>query len=422
MAAESPDEEQPRPARHDPYAVFRLVDYRRYAINWIIVLIGTQMQSVALQWEIYNRTNNALALGFVGLVQMIPALVFLLPAGHVADSYDRRRVIALGMAGTTMTSLGLAAATIMQTPVATLYVLLFLDAMFLALARPARAAMLPLIVPEAIFSNAVAWNSSMVQMAMMVGPALGGLIVAIYLPTAFFISAFGSTIFGLSMLRVRIPAQSRPREPMSLQRLLSGAKFVWNSRLVLPAISLDMFAVLLGGAVYLLPIFAKDILKVDEWGFGLLRAAPAAGAFCMAMIVAHLPPMQRAGRKLLISVAIFGVATIVFGLSSWLWLSLAMLFIAGMADNISVVIRHSLVQLATPDNMRGRVSAVNSVFIGASNEIGGFESGLVAHYFGPVISVVSGGIGTIGVVLLTAWRSPSLRRLGRFDEIKPESQ
>jgi MFS family permease len=295
-----------------------------------------------------------------------------------------------------------------------LYGLLFFDATFLALARPSRAAMLPLIVPEAIFGNAVAWNSSLLQMGLVAGPALGGLVVAIYLPGAYIISAAGSTLFGILILRVKTPPRRNVREPMSLERLLGGARFVWRSRLVLAAISLDMFAVLLGGAVTLLPVYAKDILHAGPAGLGWMRAAPAIGAFCVAMLLAHRRPFRRSGHALLLSVAGFGAATIVFGFSQNFWISLLSLFLIGAFDNISVVIRHTLVQVLTPDELRGRVSAVNSLFIGASNELGGFESGLVARAFGPVVSVVSGGAGTILIVAAVAVRFPRLRRYGRL--------
>jgi MFS family permease len=398
-----------------------LRDYRRYVIGWLTVLVATQMQSVALQWEIYDRTGQPFALAMVGLMQIIPALALILPAGHYADAHDRRYVIALGMIGTTLTSLALAGASLMDAPVSAFYALLLLDATFLTMARPARSSILPLIVPEKIFPNAVAWNSSMMQMGLMVGPALGGLIIAALKPAAaYVISACGSMLFAVLILRMSIRRPAHKREPMSVATLLGGARFVWGSRLVLAAIVLDMFAVLFGGAVYLLPIYARDILDVGEWGFGLLRAAPAAGACVTAMIVAHLPPMKHAGRNLLLAVVGFGIATIVFGLSQWFWLSLAMLALTGATDNVSVVIRHTLVQMATPDEKRGRVSAVNSVFISTSNELGGFESGAVAQLLGPVVAVVSGGVGTLIVVAVTAWRAPMLRRLGRLDDIKAE--
>jgi MFS family permease len=396
-------------------------DYRRFVVSWLLVLVGTQMQSVALQWSIYQKTGEALSLGLIGLVQVVPVLVFLLPAGHWADVHDRRRVIALGMAGTTLTSLGLAAATLLSAPVWAIYVLLFLDASFLAMARPARSAILPRLVPPHVLANAIAWNSSLFQIALVTGPALGGLIVALWLPAAFFISAAGSTVFGILVLGVRTPPVEPNRDPMSIERLLGGASFVFKQRLILAAITLDMFAVLLGGAEYLLPIYAKEILHVDEWGFGLLRAAPAVGSLASALVLAHRPPMLNAGRNLLFAVAVFGLATIGFGLSTSFALSLLLLVIIGVSDNVSVVVRHTLVQLATPDAMRGRVSAVNGVFISMSNELGGFESGLVAQWWGPVRSVVSGGVGTLLVVLGTAWWSPQLRRLRRLEEAQAEA-
>lgn len=407
----------PAVSRHDPYAAFRHAGYRRYAIGWLSVVVGTQIQSVALQWEIYVRTGNALALGVVGLVQIIPALIFLLPGGHVADAYDRRRVIIFGMLGTTLTSVALAVASIQAAAIGVIYGLLFLDASFIAMARPARAAMLPLVVPEAVFGNAVTWNSSLMQLAMMVGPGVGGVVVGIYAPAAYLISAAGSMTFVVMLMGVTVQPQDRVREPVTMASLLEGFRFMWHSRLVLAAISLDMLAVLLGGAVYLLPIFAKDILQVGEWGFGALRAAPAVGAVLTAVVLAHAPPMKHAGRNMLLAVAGFGAATIVFGLSQWFWLSLLMLVLTGVFDNVSVVVRHTLVQLATPDQTRGRVSAVNGVFIGLSNELGGFESGVVARAFGPVVSAVSGGVGTILIVIITAIKAPGLRRLKRLSDI-----
>ncbi len=416
---DDPDSAQPA-IRHDPYAAFRHPGYRAYALGWLLVLLGTQIQSAALLWELYVRTEKAIALGMIGLVQIVPSLILLLPSGHLADRFDRRRVILLGMTGTTLTSFGLAAASISAAPVTTFYALLFLDASFLAIARPSRQAMLPLVVPEAIFGNAVTWNSSLMQLAMMVGPAIGGIIAPWKPSFAYVLSAIGSSVFAAMLMRVQVQPQIRSNEPVSIRSLLGGFHFVWKTRLVLAAIALDMFAVLLGGAVYLLPIFARDILHVDGWGYGLLRAAPAAGAVITAVAVAHAPPMRRAGRNMLLAVVGFGAATIVFGLSRSFWLSLAMLALTGAFDNISVVVRHTLVQLATPDTTRGRVSAVNGIFISISNEMGGFRAGSVAEVLGPVISVVSGGVGTILVVAATAWRYPTLRRLRRLTDIRPE--
>jgi MFS family permease len=263
----------------------------------------------------------------------------------------------------------------------------------------------------------------MMQMAWVIGPAIGGFIIAFSVPAAYVLCATGSLLFVLLLTRVHIVAPSDQVEKASLEVLLAGLKFLWKARLILSLMSLDMFAVLLGGAVYLLPIFAEEILEVGPTGFGYLNAAPAAGAFCTAILMAHLPPMKRAGRNLLLAIAGFGVATVVFGLSQSFWLSFAMLFLTGAFDNVSMVVRHTMVQLLTPDEMRGRVSAVNSVFVSASNELGGLESGLVAHRFGPVVSVVSGGLGTIVVVLLTALGIPNLRRVKSLNQVDtPGSQ
>jgi len=400
------------PAKHDPYAAFRHSGYRMYAMGVLATLIGTRIQATALVWEVYLRTDEAMSLAIVGLVQAVPVITLSLPSGYLADVFNRRVLIVLGLIGATLTSLGLAAASYHEVDVYWLYVLVGLDATALTLARPARMALMPQIVPKADFPNAVAWNSSLFQISSVVGPAIGGFVIAWSVPAAYLISASGTVIFLLAFSRVRL---LRPQEKGSnlrpLQSLVEGIQFVWRKRLLMTVISLDMFAVMLGGAVYLLPIFAKDILEVGETGYGWLNAAPAAGAFLMALLVAHAPPMKRAGRNLLLAVAGFGVATVIFGYSTNFWLSMVMLFATGALDNISVVIRHTLVQTLTPDSMRGRVSAVNGVFIGASNEIGGFESGVVAQWFGPVFSVVSGGVGCIAVVLASAVASPKLRRL-----------
>lgn len=250
------------------------------------------------------------------------------------------------------------------------------------------------------------------QLGWMIGPAVGGVIIVWSVTSAYLAAAMGSTIYAILLLSMNFRATGSAKAEAPMEALFGGLTFLKGNRLVLTLMSLDMFAVLLGGAVYLLPIFAEEILEVGPEGFGWLRAAPAMGAFCMALMIAHLPPMERAGWNLLIAVGAFGAATIVFGLSSSFWLSFGMLFLTGLFDNVSMVIRHTLIQLSTPDAMRGRVSAVSGVFVSASNELGGFESGIVAHYFGPVFSVVSGGIGTIAVVMATGVLSPRLRKQG----------
>ncbi len=404
-------------ARHDPYAAFRIPAYRLFLLGWSFALVGTRSQSVAVGWEIYQRTGQALALGYVGLVQAIPIMALALPAGFLVDRHDRRRILLLSLVGMTLTSLGLAVVSHTSGPVALIYLLLFLDATAVALGRPARHALLPRLVPRETFPNAVTWNTSTHQVASVAGPALGGFIVAFSVPSAYVVCAAGSLAFLLLMTRIQLTTAAPDPAPASWDTLIGGLRFVCRTRLILAAISLDMLAVLFGGAVYLLPIYAEDILAVGAHGYGWLNAAPAAGAFCMALFLAHRPPMRRAGRNLLLAVAGFGAATIVFGFSRLFGLSLVMLFLTGALDNISVVVRHTLIQLGTPDRLRGRVSAINGVFIGASNELGGLESGLVAHFLGPVFSVVSGGIATILVVAATALASPELRRLGTLQSI-----
>lgn len=413
--------QSPPRAGHDPYAPFRVSAYRRYALGGIVTRLGTRMQSVAVGWDVYQRTGEPLALGLVGLVQVIPAIVLALPAGWLADTFDRRNVVLLSLVGMTLTSAGLALQAVLLADVWVVYTLLALDAIVGSLGRPARSSLVPRLVPREMFPGAVAWNNSMFQLAGVVGPAVGGFVIAASIPAAYALAAVSSLLF--AVLLARIPEAAGVADPSSgkghatLATLFDGIHYLRRTRVLLAILSLDMFAVLLGGAVYLLPVFAEDVLSVGATGLGYLHAAPATGALLMALALAHLPPLAKAGRALLISVAGFGLATIVFGLSTNLYLSLIVLFLTGAFDQVSMVVRHTMVQLTTPDAMRGRVSAVNGVFVSASNELGGFESGLVAHWFGPVIAVVSGGIGTLMVVAVTAWASPQLRRFGSLGEI-----
>jgi len=303
--------------------------------------------------------------------------------------------------------------------VAAMYMILLASATSQALSWASRSALLPQIVPPDKFANAVSWYSSTFQIAAVTGPALGGFIIGFRTWPAYVTDAAFCASFALMVSMVPLKSRTGKREAPSLQSLAAGVRFVWKTKIILALITLDLFAVLLGGATYLLPAVAKDILHVGAFQFGCLRASFAIGAFLMALVNAHLPPFKHAGRAMLWAVAGFGAATIVFGLSKNYWLSLTMLFLAGACDNISVLVRHTLVQLLTPDEMRGRVSAVNNVFIGASNELGGFESGMTAYLFGTVVSIVGGGIGTIIVVILAALIWPEVRKFGSLHDAKP---
>lgn len=397
-----------------PYAVFQIANYRRYFAGNLLGILGHQMLTMAVGWEIYERTGSALKLGNIGLVQYLPILLFTLPAGQVADRYSRKIIMLSTLSLTTVASIVMLWVSITKGSISLIYLCLFLNGLARAFQAPARSAFVTQIVPREIFANAVAWGSNSFEIATITGPALGGLMIGFYgNPTlVYLVTAVAMITYIVLLTGIQVQKPQEHREPIQLQGLLVGLKFVWRTKVIVASITLDLFAVLLGGAVTLLPIFAKDILQVGPKGLGWLRAAPSLGAVLMAFTITHRPPIQKAGRTLLLGVIGFGLATIVFGLSRQFWLSMLMLMLLGAFDSISVIIRHTLVQLLTPDEMRGRVSAVNSLFIGTSNELGGYESGLVAEYFGTTASVVSGGIGTLVVVLLVAICWPELRKYG----------
>jgi MFS family permease len=379
------------------------------------------MGSVAIGWELYERTQSPFALGLVGLVQVLPVIALSLPAGQIADRYDRKRIVLFSQYLLAVCALGLALLTATRGPLPVVYFLLFLTGVSRAFSGPARSTLIPQTVPPEVFTSAATWSSSSWQLAAVAGPGLAGLGIALSGgATAVFLAEFGMTlamIGTLSLIRLR-PIALAPKGT-TLSSLLAGAGFVWRTKVIMAAITLDLFAVLFGGAVALLPVYAKDILDVGPTGLGWLRAAPSIGAVAMVILLSHLPPIGRAGPALLWSVAGFGVATVVFGLSTSFWLSMAMLALIGAFDNISVVIRSTLLLVRTPDEMRGRVSAVNMMFISISNEMGAFESGLVAAWLGPILAVVSGGIGTLLAVGLVALIWPEVRRLGKMDEPAP---
>jgi MFS family permease len=411
-------------AAHDPYGALRLGDYRRLLAGNVLGAVGSEAQAVAVGWELYERTGSPAALGLTGLAQFLPVLLLALPAGQAADRYSRKGLLQAALAGMALASLGLAALSVVEGPVPLVYVCLVLAGVCRAFNSPARWSLLPQIVPGHLLGNAIAWNSSGWQIANVAGPALGGLVIAwTERPAATYLLAAGCSLSCVLLLFPIRPAEvARTHEERSLASLLAGVRFVWKTDLLLAAITLDLFAVLLGGATALLPIFAKDILEVGPTGLGWLRAAPALGALLTALVLAHRPPLRRAGVALLSAVAGFGVATVVFGVAKNYWLSLGALVLTGALDNVSVVVRHTLLQVLTPDAMRGRVAAVNTVFISSSNELGAFESGMTADWFGPVWSVVGGGLGTILVVLLVMLRWPQLLRLGELHPAQGEEE
>ncbi|MBI2826155.1 MAG: MFS transporter [Planctomycetia bacterium] len=441
MTIESPTGEARRaPPQHDPYAALRARDYRLFLAGNFLSVVGYKMQVVAVGYEIYQRTGWPLALGLVGLVQIVPVLALALLAGHVADRFDRRNIILATMAVTALAAAGLAVVSLGSAPLWTLYALILVVAVARGFSQPARASLLPQLVDRAAFPNAVTWSTGAFQLAFVLGPALAGLLIAAFAhgpAIVYACHAAAALAFFALLAMVRRRPVTQSTEGLTLESLVAGARFVGRQKVMLAAITLDLFAVLLGGATALLPVYAKDILAVGPRGLGWMEAAPAAGAVVMALVIAHRPPMKKAGRAMLWSVAGFGVATIIFGLSRSFPLSLLMLLLTGALDNISVVIRHTLVQVLTPDEMRGRVSAINGMFIGASNELGAFESGLVASLFtsmahdvlaypseaavtfGTTFSVVSGGLGTLAVVGLLWLLAPDLLGYGRLAGHEP---
>jgi MFS family permease len=420
---ESSDEKSPaenRPARqprHDPYAAFRFRNFRRYVTGNFLSILGLQMQTAAVAKELYDRTGEPYSLALIGLVQVLPVLGLALVAGHVADRYNRRYIIMAAVSTISVASLSMAFISYHEAPVPLAYACLFAAGLARAFQQPAKSAILPNLVPRRIFPNAVTWNMSAFQLASVVGPAAAGIVMGVtksYAVVYLCDASFAICFVGV-LTQIRYRRQSAQPQPFNKENLSAGVKFVWQNKVILAATMLDMFGVLFGAAIALIPIYAKDILRVGDFGYGVMMAAPAAGAVMMSFVLSHRPPMKHAGRSLLLAVTGFGIATIVFGFSTSFPLSVAMLFLTGVLDNVSVVVRHSLIQLLTPDHMRGRVSAVNGMFISVSNEVGDIESGSVAQAFGPVFSAVSGGLGTLAVVGVVAWFFPQLRRYGRLD-------
>jgi MFS family permease len=411
----------PRTLRRGTEA-FASRDFRRYQLARVTAILGAEAQSVAVAWQVYSITHRAIDLGYTGLALFLPGLLFLLPAGHVADRFDRRRIILVCYSLQVLCTLALVLLTRADVhTVLPIYAVLFAIGTGRAFSGPASSALVPHLVPEEHFVNAVTWGGAIFQFANITGPALGGLLFTFpltrFIPDThlegagivyvFNLGALGWYLILVASLHVR-PGRMEMRAA-SLKVVLAGFRYVGAHSLLLGSLSLDLFVVLLGGAVALMPIFASDVLHTGPTGLGVLRAAPAVGALAMSLVLARFPFSRKAGVRLFVSVSIFGAATVVFGLSRELWVSLFALAILGAADMISVVIRGSLLQLATPPEMRGRVSAVNSLFVGASNELGEFESGLTAQWWGAVRATVIGGIGALAVAGLWAVLFPGLR-------------
>lgn len=437
---DSPDKMQgpANPADDNAYAIFRNRDFTLFLVGRFIAVFGQQMLSVAVDWEIYERTNSTLALGLVGLSQMVAIILWTLPAGYIADNFNRKRIILLTNLLICLCAVGLAIISAFAASVACIYVCLTILGCAKTILWPANASFLPHIVSREQFPRAVTFNSGTFQLAQMLGFSSGGFVIWLtrHAWPVYSITAVTSLAYFVMVTYIRREHKPAARQPFSLAVLSAGIRFIFENQIILGVITLDLFAVLLGGATSLFPVYAKEILKSGPSGLGILTAAMPVGAVLCVLILSHRPPMQKAGRAMLLSVAAFGVATIVFGVANqnvfgmvipnavWFWVAFLMMVICGAVDNVSVVVRHSLVQLLAPDEKRGRISAINSLFIGTSNELGGFESGFTAWLLGQrigytnatgsIISVVVGGIGTILVVLGVGWIWPQVRKYGKL--------
>jgi MFS family permease len=415
-------------AKKDPYAALRFKEFRFFLSMRFALVFAWSMQFVIIEWEVYSLTKDPLSLGIIGLMEIIPAVSMALFAGHIVDQNEKRSLLMKCLLGFSIISLGLFLVTVpsvveslsTSSILAIIYALVFFGGLVRAFIGPTVFSLLSLIVPKKNYPNAATWSSSTWQMGSMVGPALAGVSIGIIGVHWSMCLVFGCTLFALFWLtQISKKPILNPKigEPI-FQSLKEGVKFVFNNKTILGAISLDMFAVLFGGAVALLPIFAQDILKVGSEGFGILRAAPAVGSIVTMLAAAYFSLNKNAGVKLLTAIFVFGLCIIVFGISEIFWISVVALFLSGVADGVSVVIRNTILQLHTPDNMRGRVSSVNSIFVGSSNELGAFESGLTAKLMGVVPAVVFGGCMTIATVFGTAIIFPSFRKLDLEKEVE----
>src|ERR1700683_358740 len=406
-------------------AAFTHPGFVLFQIARFLIVAAVEMQAVAVGWQVYEITKRPLDLGYVGLAQFLPAILLFPVSGHASDRFERRHVLSACYGGYAVCfALLLALVQRAGHSVHSIYVVLILIGVVRSFNSTASRSILPQLVPGEHFPNAVAWNASIFQAATILGPSFGGILYAAFHgPSVVYVvamlTAIGATI---SSFRIKPEVKARPREPLSFKTVFAGLHYIWRKKLILGAISLDLFAVLLGGGVALVPVYAREILHTGPWGLGLLRTAPGVGAAVMAVALAHRPLRGRAGPTLLWSVAGCGICTILFGVSTSLVLSLLSLIFLGAADMVSVIIRATLVQLRTPDEMRGRVMAVDMVFIGTSNELGKFESGLTAQWVGTRPAVLLGGVGTLVVIALWSWKFPELRRAGELSGIKSVSE
>jgi len=410
----------PRRSAVDPIAALRHGGFLLYLIGGLISNAGSQMRIVAVQWDIYTRNPDPIFLGYIGLTLVLPVILFALPAGAAADRFSRRWLILIAQVGLAGCAVGLAWASWTRAPLLLMYLLLFGTGTFRALGWPASTAIVAGLVPAKTFSNAAMWRSNTYQLASTLGPLAGGFLLAWWNPViVYLLDAASSLVLATCMLFVRPRLQTKAIEPKSWRGVLQGIHFLRRQPIILATMTLDMVAVLFGGVVALLPIFATEVLAVGPAGLGWMRAMPSVGSICMGVVLAMRPPIQRGGRTILLTVVAFGVATIVFAMSKSIGVSLFALFALGAADNISVVIRQTVLQLMTPDSMRGRVTAVSVIFIGSSNELGEFESGVAAKLLGLVPSVVFGGVMSLLSVPAVAVLFPQLLRLGSLEHLQP---
>ncbi len=402
------------------------VSFRNYQMARFAVILGAEAQSIAVAWQVYQITHSALLLGMTGLALFLPGILFVLPAGHTADRYNRKRVIlACYVLQAVATSVLLWLAYHGTRSVAALYGTLFLIGLGRAFSGPASSAILPTLVPKGVFVRAMTWGSAVFQTANILGPAVGGVLFTLALPKRWakldgapivYLFTLTTMLLFLTLVSTIQPRdEPAPKRGFTVDTMLAGFHYVMQARVLLGSVTLDMFAVLLGGAVSLMPIFAQDILHAGPRGLGLLRAAPSIGALAVSLLMTRFPIRRRAGMLMLVCVGIFGVATVVFGMSRSLPVSLLALLVIGASDNVSVIVRGSILQLGTPSEMRGRVSAINWLFIGASNEFGEFESGVTAHWFGAVRAVIYGGVASLAVTGLCAYLFPKLRNVDTLD-------